>query len=74
MSKPPLTSDQLKQIRERSDSPDVRALLWEIKRLRDLTWRVRGYLVTESQVERNELLRITSYEPVVRESSPKPAA
>lgn len=33
--KPPLPTDQLRKIQERNpDSADVRALLWEIKRMR----------------------------------------
>lgn len=33
--KPPLPTDQLREIQERNrDSSDVRALLWEVKRLR----------------------------------------
>lgn len=35
--KPPLTQDDLRAIQDRStESPDTRALLWEIKRLRAL--------------------------------------
>lgn len=33
--KPPLPTDELRAIQDRNqDSPDVRALLWEIKRMR----------------------------------------
>lgn len=32
----PLSIEQLKEIRERSDSPDMRAVLWEIRRLREI--------------------------------------
>ena len=33
--KPPLTTEDLRAIQDRNpDSPDVRALLWEIKRMR----------------------------------------
>jgi len=36
--KPPLPTDQLREIQDRNrDSADVRALLWEVKRLRALT-------------------------------------
>lgn len=35
----PLTTADLRAIRERSDSPDVRALLWEIRRLRQILLR-----------------------------------
>lgn len=35
--KPPLTREELRAIQDRNlDSPDVRALLWEVKRLRAL--------------------------------------
>lgn len=37
--RPPLTFDELRAIRERSDSPDVRALLWEIRRLQVIVLR-----------------------------------
>jgi hypothetical protein len=37
--RPKLTRADLQAIRERSDSPDVRTLLWEIKRLRGLVLR-----------------------------------
>lgn len=30
----PLSIAQLKEIQERSDSPDMRAVLWEVRRLR----------------------------------------
>lgn len=36
---PPLTKDDLIAIRDRNDNPDVRALLWEVKRLRGLVLR-----------------------------------
>lgn len=32
----PLSIEQLKEIRERSDSPDMRAVLWEVRRLREI--------------------------------------
>lgn len=37
--RPKLTKSDLHEIQERNDSPDVRALLWEIKRLRGLVLR-----------------------------------
>jgi hypothetical protein len=37
--RPPLTKADLLAIQERSDSPDTRALLWEIRRLRALVLR-----------------------------------
>jgi hypothetical protein len=43
--KAPLTRDQLQEIQERNPaSPDVRTLLWEIKRLRALTLRTHDYV------------------------------
>lgn len=69
--RPSLTNAELHDIGQRKDPADIIRLLWEIKRLRDLTLRMRGHLITESQTERNDLLRITSEEPVVRENSPK---
>jgi hypothetical protein len=42
--KPPLPTAEIKAIQDRnSDSADVRALLWEIKRLRALTLRTHDY-------------------------------
>jgi len=35
----PLSSAELTEIRIRSDSPDVRALLWEIRRMRQIASR-----------------------------------
>ncbi|WP_319991226.1 hypothetical protein [Janthinobacterium sp. GMG2] len=32
----PLSIEQLKEIRKRSDSPDMRAVLWEVRRLREI--------------------------------------
>jgi len=37
--RPPLTTADLRAIRERSDSPDIRALLWEIRRMRQILLR-----------------------------------
>lgn len=37
--KPPLTKADLQAIQERNESPDVRTLLWEIKRLRGIVLR-----------------------------------
>lgn len=37
--KKPLTKADLQAIQDRNDSPDVRALLWEIKRLRGIVLR-----------------------------------
>lgn len=42
--KPPLGKDELRDIQDRNpDSPDVRALLWEVKRLRALVLRSHDY-------------------------------
>lgn len=39
--RPPLTADQLREIRERQPwNPDVLTLLWEIKRMRSLLLRL----------------------------------
>lgn len=35
----PLSTAELKEIRTRSDSPDMRAVLWEIRRLRRIASR-----------------------------------
>ena len=32
----PLSIEQLKEIQERSDSADMRAVLWEVRRLREI--------------------------------------
>lgn len=32
----PLSIEQLKEIQKRSDSPDMRAVLWEVRRLREI--------------------------------------
>jgi hypothetical protein len=39
MTRPKLTRSDLHEIGQRSNSPDVRALLWEIHRLRGLVLR-----------------------------------
>lgn len=42
--KPPLSKDTLREIQDRNpDSADVRALLWEVKRLRALVLRSHDY-------------------------------
>jgi hypothetical protein len=39
--RPPLTADQLREIRERQPwNPDILALLWEIKRMRSMLLRL----------------------------------
>ena len=32
----PLSIEQLKEIQKRSDSPDMRTVLWEVRRLREI--------------------------------------
>jgi hypothetical protein len=34
--RPPLGLEQLREIRARSDSPDMRAVLWEVRRLQEI--------------------------------------
>lgn len=42
--KPPLSKDTLREIQDRNpDSADVRALLWEVKRLRAMVLRSHDY-------------------------------
>lgn len=42
--KPPLNKDALREIQDRNpDSADVRALLWEVKRLRAMILRSHDY-------------------------------
>jgi hypothetical protein len=67
----PLTKDQLSDIAARNrDNPDMVAVLWGVHRLRQLAIKARQYLIHERQEDRNELLRETSWEPVVSENSP----
>jgi cell fate (sporulation/competence/biofilm development) regulator YmcA (YheA/YmcA/DUF963 family) len=71
--KDPLTTAELRAIQDRNrDSADVRALLWEIKRLRALALRSHDYFkqsATSSmaQMLAGALLRDLNEEPVVKE-------
>lgn len=66
---PPLTRDQLLEIQDRRrGDPDIKALLLEVHRLRQIALLARTYAVKERQEDRNDLLRATSYEAVVSES------
>lgn len=71
--KPPLTREQLQAIQERNpDSPDMRALLWEIKRLRAVVLRSHDYFRQSptSSIARTlheTMLQVLEEEPVVKE-------
>jgi len=70
--KPPLTRDDLAAIQDRSsNSPDTRALLWEIARLRALVLRTHDYFrqgtSTTAIVMGESLLTILEDEPVIGE-------
>jgi len=70
--KAPLTRDELAAIQERSSaSPDVRALLWEVARLRALALRTHDYFrqgtSTTALVMGESLRVILEEEPVIME-------
>jgi len=70
--KPPLTRVDLVAIQERNlDSPDVRALLWEVKRLRALALRTHDLLRQGSSstgaMIANSLRTTLEDEPAVKE-------
>lgn len=71
--RPPLTSEELRSIQDRNlQSADVRALLWEIKRLRALTLRSHDYFKQSptssmAMMLAQALLRDLNEEPVVKE-------
>jgi len=70
--KAPLTRDDLAAIQERSSaSPDVRALLWEVARLRALALRTHDYFrqgtSTTALVMGESLRGILEEEPVIKE-------
>ena len=72
--KPALTKDDLKAIQDRSpDSPDVRALLWEVARLRALALRTHDYFRQASSstalILADSLRTILEDEPVIQEQS-----
>ena len=70
--KPALTKEDLTAIQERSaDSPDVRALLWEVARLRALALRTYDYFRQGSSstalILADSLRTQMEDEPVVKE-------
>lgn len=70
--KPALTKNDLTAIQVRSaDSPDVRALLWEVARLRALALRTHDYFRQGSSstapILAESLRAMLEDEPVVRE-------
>jgi len=70
--KPALTKDDLTAIQERSaESPDVRALLWEVARLRALALRTHDYFRQGSSstapILAESLSAMLQDEPVVHE-------
>jgi hypothetical protein len=70
--KPALTKDDLKAIQDRNlDSSDVRALLWEVARLRALALRTHDYFRQGSSstapILAESLRAILEGEPVVQE-------
>jgi hypothetical protein len=69
-----LTRDDLTAIQERSaDSPDVRALLWEVARLRALALRTHDYFRQGSSstalILVDSLRTMIEDEPVVKEQA-----
>ncbi|WP_343024461.1 hypothetical protein [Massilia sp. MP_M2] len=69
-----LTKDELKTIQDRNpDSPDVRALLWEVARLRAVALRTRDYFRQGSSsmalILADSLRTMLEDEPVVREQT-----
>ena len=72
--KPALTKEDLKAIQERgADSADVRALLWEVARLRALALRTHDYFrqgTSTTAIVMGESLRaLLEAEPVVQEQT-----
>lgn len=72
--KPALTKEDLQVIQERgADSPDVRALLWEVTRLRALALRTHDYFrqgTSTTAIVMGESLRaLLEAEPVVQEQT-----
>jgi len=71
--KPPLSKDALRDIQDRNpDSADVRALLWEVKRLRALVLRSHDYFrqtatSTTAMMLADAMRRDLADEPVIRE-------
>jgi hypothetical protein len=67
-----LTKDDLKAIQDRNaDSPDVRALLWEVARLRALALRTHDYFrqgsSSTSLILAKSLRTMLEAEPVIQE-------
>lgn len=74
-----LTKEDLKSIQDRNpDSPDVRALLWEVARLRALALRTHDYFrqgsSSTSLILAESLRAMIEDEPVVQEQSKLQAA
>ena len=72
--KPALTKDDLKAIQDRNpDSPDVRALLWEVARLRALALRTHDHFRQGSSstalILADSLRTQMEDEPVVKEQT-----
>ncbi len=72
--KPALTKEDLKGIQERgADSADVRALLWEVARLRALALRTHDYFrqgtSTTALVMGESLRAMLEAEPVIQEQT-----
>ena len=72
--KPALSKDDLTAMEERSaDSPDVRALLWEVAWLRSLTLRTHEYFRQGSSLTAlilaDSLHRMLEEEPAVQEQA-----
>jgi hypothetical protein len=70
--RPALTKDDLKAIQDRNpDSPDARALLWEVARLRALALRTHDYFRQGSSstapILAEALRAMLEDEPVVQE-------
>jgi hypothetical protein len=70
--KPALTKEDLKAVQDRNlDSPDVRALLWEVARLRALALRTHDYFrqgsSTTAIVMADSLRAMLEDEPVIQE-------
>lgn len=70
--KPALTKDDLRAIQDRNpDAPDVRALLWEVARLRALALRTHDYFrqgtSTTALVMAESLRGMLEAEPVIQE-------
>ncbi len=71
--RPPLTREQLEAIQARNpDSPDTRALLWEIKRLRAVVLKSHDYfrqapMSSVARTMHESMVEQLENEPVVKE-------